>query len=245
MLSCRNGMLGTSRLQRSVKIKRTIVDVHYLAFHQGIFTTNEARMKVQQLIKETCVIVAEDLDTAKADRITQAAQKRYEALCTENSSDSKELRSHSYKRIYPGIAVYEAIRAEGITQEKAVWYIREYFQRFAAKRVPLFQWAIKTFGLARKFPRLFKSGIEKSCTTNAGFAFEYPESHGNEARLNIVSCPYYEITKKYGCSEITAAYCDSDDAGYGNLHPQLIWGRTKTIGHGGDCCDFLLEYKEN
>lgn len=143
------------------------------------------------------------------------------------------------------IAVYEALRAEGITQEKAVWYIREYFQRFAAKRVPLFQWAIKTFGLARKFPRLFKSGIEKSCTSSAGFAFEYPESHGNEARLNIVSCPYYEITKKYGCPEITAAYCDSDDAGYGNLHPQLIWGRTKTIGHGGDCCDFLLEYKEN
>lgn len=202
-------------------------------------------MKVQQLIKETCAIVSEDLGTAKADQIARAAQTRFEALCAENASDSKELRAHSYKRIYPGIAVYEALRAEGIPQEKAVWYIREYFQRFAAKRVPLFQWAIKTFGLARKFPRLFKSGIEKSCTSSAGFTFEYPESHGNEARLNIVSCPYYEITKKYGCPEITAAYCDSDDAGYGNLHPQLIWGRTKTIGHGGDCCDFLLEYKEN
>lgn len=179
-------------------------------------------MKVQQLIKETCAIVAEDISTAKADQIAQAAQTRFEALCAENSSDSKELRAHSFRRIYPGIAVYEALRAEGIPQEKAVWYIREYFQRFAAKRVPLFQWAIKTFGLARKFPRLFKSGIEKSCTSSAGFAFEYPESHGNEARLNIVSCPYYEITKRYGCPEITAAYCDSDDVGYGNLHPQLV-----------------------
>ena len=35
------------------------------------------------------------------------------------------------------------------------------------------------------------------------------------------------------------------DAGYGHLHPKLIWGRTKTIGRGGDCCDFLLAYKEN
>ena len=99
---------------------------------------------------------------SKAEQIARDAQKRYEALCTENASDSKELRAHSYKRIYPGIAVYEALRAEGISQEKAVWYIREYFQRFAAKRVPLFQWAIKTFGLARKFPSLFKSGIEKA-----------------------------------------------------------------------------------
>ena len=201
-------------------------------------------MKVQRLIKETCKIVSEDVGKVKAAQIAQSAQKRYEALRAENSSDSKELRSHSYKRIYPGIAVYEAMRAEDISQEKAVWYIREYFQRLAAKRVPFFQRAIKTFGLARKFPYLFVAGVKKSCQPNAGFVYELPESHDNEARINIVRCPYFEICKRYGCPEITSAYCDSDDAGYGNLHPNLIWGRTKTIGHGGDCCDFLLEYKE-
>ena len=201
-------------------------------------------MRVQRLIKETCKIVSEDVGKVKAAQIARSAQNRYEALRTENSSDSKELRSHSYKRIYPGIAVYEAMRAEGISQEKAVWYIREYFQRLAAKRVPFFQRAIKTFGLARKFPYLFVAGVKKSCQPNAGFVYELPESHDNEARINIVRCPYFEICKRYGCPEITSAYCDSDDAGYGNLHPSLIWGRTKTIGHGGDCCDFLLEYKE-
>ena len=201
-------------------------------------------MRVQRLIKETCKIVSEDVGEVKAAQIARSAQNRYEALRAENSSDSKELRSHSYKRIYPGIAVYEAMRAEDISQEKAVWYIREYFQRLAAKRVPFFQRAIKTFGLARKFPYLFMAGIKKSCQPNAGFVYELPESHDNEARINIVRCPYFEICKRYGCPEITSAYCDSDDAGYGNLHPNLIWGRTKTIGHGGDCCDFLLEYKK-
>lgn len=201
-------------------------------------------MRVQRLIKETCRIISEDVGKVKAAQIARSAQKRYEALRAENSSDSKELRSHSYKRIYPGIAVYEAMRAEDISQEKAIWYIREYFQRLAAKRVPFFQRAIKTFGLARKFPYLFVAGVKKSCQPNAGFVYELPESHYNEARINIVRCPYFEICKRYGCPEITSAYCDSDDAGYGNLHPNLIWGRTKTIGHGGDCCDFLLEYKE-
>ena len=201
-------------------------------------------MRVQRLIKETCKIVSEDVGKVKAAQIARSAQKRYEALRAENSSDSKELRSHSYKRIYPGIAVYEAMRAEDISQEKAVWYIREYFQRLAAKRVPFFQRVIKTFGLARKFPHLFVAGVKKSCQPNAGFVYELPESHDNEARINIVRCPYFEICKRYGCPEITSAYCDSDDAGYGNLHPNLIWGRTKTIGHGDDCCDFLLEYKK-
>ena len=40
-------------------------------------------MKVQQLIKETCAIISEDVGTAKADQIAQAAQKRYEALCAK------------------------------------------------------------------------------------------------------------------------------------------------------------------
>lgn len=100
-------------------------------------------MRVQRLIKETCKIVSEDVGEVKAAQIARSAQNRYEALCAENSSDSKELRSHSYKRIYPGIAVYEAMRAEDISQEKAVWYIREYFQRLAAKRVPFSRGPLK------------------------------------------------------------------------------------------------------
>ncbi|MBQ7991657.1 MAG: L-2-amino-thiazoline-4-carboxylic acid hydrolase [Solobacterium sp.] len=83
-----------------------------------------------------------------------------------------------------------------------------------------------------------------SFSPDAGFGYEFPETHGNEARFNIVKCPYFETCRKYGCTEIVKAFCDSDDASYGNLHPKLIWGRTKTIGHGADCCDFLLEYKE-
>lgn len=83
----------------------------------------------------------------------------------------------------------------------------------------------------------------KSFGTDAGFEYEFPESNGNEARFNIVRCPYYETCKRYGCPEITTAFCDGDDAGYGNLHPKLIWGRTKTIGRGDECCNFLLQYR--
>ena len=70
-----------------------------------------------------------------------------------------------------------------------------------------------------------------------------PESQGNEARFNMVRCPSWETCKRYGCPEITRAFCGGDDAGYGDLHPKLFWGRTKTIGKGGDCCDFLLQYR--
>ena len=199
---------------------------------------------MQRLIKDSCAIAAEEIGKEKAGRIADAAQKRYEELLAENAGDSKALKAHTFKRIYPSIAVYEAFQAEGIEPEKAAWYIREYFQRFSEKTVPLLKRLIKVFGLARKVPKLFMKISLKSFGTDAGFEYEFPESHGNEARFNIVRCPYYETCKRYGCQEITTAFCDGDDAGYGNLHPKLIWGRTKTIGRGDECCNFLLRYRD-
>ena len=199
---------------------------------------------MHRLIRSTCTIAAEEIGQARAARIAEKAQKRYEALCRENAADPKALRAHTFKRIYPGIAVYEALRADGIRQERAVWYLREYFQRFSARIVPHLQRAIRVLGLAKRIPGLFMKVSLQSFGEDAGFVYEFPESHGNEARFHIVKCPYYETCLRYGCPEITRAFCDGDDAGYGHLHPRLIWGRTKTIGRGGDCCDFLLEYRE-
>ncbi len=199
---------------------------------------------MHRLIKTTCAIAAEEIGKHKASRIAEAAQKRYEELLAENADDSNALKAHTFKRIYPSIAVYEAFQEEGIETEKAAWYIREYFQRFSAKIVPHLQRLIKVFGLARKIPKFFMKISVKSFGTDAGFEYEFPESHGNEARFNIVHCPYYETCKRYGCPEITTVFCDGDDAGYGNMHPKLIWGRTKTIGRGDECCNFLLQYRE-
>lgn len=201
-------------------------------------------MKFHKIIRSVSLIVSEDEGKEKAGRIAASAQKRYEELLSENSGDPKALRAHTYKRIYPGIALYEAMRKEGIGQEKAVWYIREYFQHYAARVVPHMQRLIKGLGLAKFIPKLFMKISVKGFGTDAGFIYDFPESHGNEARFNIIRCPYFETCRKYGCPEITRAFCDGDDAAYGNMHPKLRWGRTKTIGRGGDCCNFLLQYRE-
>ena len=199
---------------------------------------------MQRLIKATCAIAAEEIGKEKSHRIAAAAQKRYEELLEENKYDSKALKAHTFKRIYPSIAVYEVLKAEGVDDDRAVWYIREYFQRFSAKTVPHLQRIIKLFGLAKRIPKFFMKLSVKMFGTDAGFEYDFPESTGNEARFNIVRCPYMETCKKYGCPEITTTFCDGDDAGYGNMHPKLIWGRTKTIGRGDECCNFLLQYRE-
>ena len=94
---------------------------------------------MQRLIKTACAVAAEDIGRERAARIAEKAQKRYEALCAENAGEPKALKTHTFGRIYPGIAVYETMKADGIEAEKAVWYLREYFQRFSAKAVPHIQ----------------------------------------------------------------------------------------------------------
>ncbi|MBQ9009595.1 MAG: L-2-amino-thiazoline-4-carboxylic acid hydrolase, partial [Clostridia bacterium] len=189
-------------------------------------------------------IAAEELGSGKAAGIADRAQRRYDELIAENAQESKALRAHTFGRIYPAIAVYESLKAEGVEPDRAVWYIREYFQRVSAKAVPHLKRVIRVFGLARIVPKIFMKVAQKRFGPEAGFRYEFPDIHGNEARFNIVSCPYYETCRRYGCPEITRAFCDGDDAGYGDLHPKLIWGRTKTIGRGQDCCDFLIQYRE-
>lgn len=199
---------------------------------------------MHRLIKAVCAIAAEEIGMEKAGRIAAAAQKRYEELCTENVSDSKALRAHTYRRIYPEIAVYEAMRAEEIESENAVGYLREYFRRYTERIVPHLQRILRIPGLARRIPSLFTKMSIAGFSPDAGFTYEFPERQKNEARFNIVRCPYFEACRRYGCTEIVRAFCDSDDTAYGHLHPRLIWGRTKTIGRGGDCCDFRLTYEE-
>ena len=145
---------------------------------------------MQKLIKTTCIIAAKDIGRERARCIAVKAQRRYQKLCLENSSDPKALRAHTFKRLYPAIAAYEALREDGIGQEKAVWYIREYFQRFAAAYVPHLQRTIRIFRLAKCIPALFMKISVKSFGTDAGFEYEFPESSGSQLLMNKFTSLY-------------------------------------------------------
>ncbi len=57
--------------------------------------------------------------------------------------------------------------------------------------------------------------------------------------MDVTSCPYNRYLTQLGCPEITKLFCENDDRMYGDL-PGLDFIRTKTIGKGGDCCDFYM-----
>ena len=70
----------------------------------------------------------------------------------------------------------------------------------------------------------------------------YPKKKG-EFRMDITQCPYKTYLTEQGCPELTRLFCDNDVYSYGNL-PNLSFTRTKTLGSGGDLCDFHLSVQK-
>ncbi|MBQ4426185.1 MAG: hypothetical protein II881_00330 [Oscillospiraceae bacterium] len=141
---------------------------------------------MQRLIKSTCKIAAEEIGKERAGRIAAKAQRRFEELCQENAADTKALRAHTFQRIYPAIAVYEALREDGINEERAAWYIREHFQRFAAAFAPHLRRAITVLGIAKRIPALFMTISVKSFGADAGFEYEFPVRNLKESLLSAL-----------------------------------------------------------
>lgn len=55
--------------------------------------------------------------------------------------------------------------------------------------------------------------------------------------VTITKCLWHTACVENGCEELCRLFCDVDDVTYGGLK-KIGFTRTKTLGYGGDCCDF-------
>ena len=61
--------------------------------------------------------------------------------------------------------------------------------------------------------------------------------------ITITKCLWHDACVRFGCPELCPLFCDVDDVTYGGLR-KIGFSRTKTLGGGGDCCDFHFYKKE-
>ena len=61
--------------------------------------------------------------------------------------------------------------------------------------------------------------------------------------ITITKCLWHDACVRFGCGELCSLFCDVDDVTYGGLR-KIGFSRTKTLGYGGDCCDFHFYQKE-
>jgi len=187
------------------------------------------------------IALTKQMGKVVAGEIIQIAGERYgELYTTRERYSNKALRKHLEDQILPGVALYQALKDDGGTSERAMELLEVVFRDWALSmrskmermgRLPLF------YGLLRA---LIKP-VTKSNFPDGGWETEWVEISASELSFNMHQCFYKDVLDGYEVPEITRLYCWMDDLIYEDVSPYMKWSRTKTLGRGDDCCDFKFE----
>lgn len=181
----------------------------------------------------------------RAHEIMEKALKRYDELIDENKDEPREYYMHTRERIYPSIAVFDALLEEGVERSEAEAFVTDYYRWRSQGMASKIKVVFKIPGLYKIVPKFFFSLTQKSFGPKAGFSSENQLIGKGAMSFDMTECPYHKKCVHYGCPEIVKGFCDADDSCYGNMHPKISWDRTKTIGCGDDVCDFKVHIREN
>lgn len=200
--------------------------------------------KKNQYLDNLVPHLREKYGTTQAEAIITSARKHFEAICKENAGEPAAYDMHTKQRIYPAIASLKAMTEAGIARQEAIDFLCDYYRWRAARTAVSLKKMMKVPGLYRLMPSLWKKMTPKMFGEAAGFKSIWYDDPDWELSFDMVQCPYFDKCSAYGCPELCKAYCEADDICYGDMHPKIIWGRTKTLGKGGDCCDFRMAIKK-
>lgn len=180
----------------------------------------------------------EELGKVRATDILAKIQARYsELLRTRTPYRQHALRGHLMKNILPGLALYQILREEGISQAAALEVVDRIFEiRVEAKRKRMV-WAGR-FELFYHLMRWPTRTMMRINYPSAGWQVEWVEVSPERVAFNIHRCFHLEALSSYGAAELTPSFCREDELLYRDVSPYLRFERTKTLGRGDQVCDF-------
>lgn len=167
--------------------------------------------------------------------IQQKVLEHYAMIVEENPQTDKILTQHMKNAILPAIALYVVLPENGYSKDESLNLIRTSVLNSAKPMAKVFN----VLGRLPFFFRLFRLMCKKSMFPDSGWTFKWKTYSNVAIEWDCHRCIYNDIFVKYGCPELTAIFCESDDVMYGNI-PGIRWGRTKTIGYGAEVCDFCF-----
>jgi len=186
-------------------------------------------IKQQKQIK---AFLDEQLGKEKSNALFEKQEKKLDELIENTKNKSENQMKTLVQTILPRIALYKVMK-ECFAQEDAYEYMRKYMiNKIAAKKHS----STAKMELVPGFYSIYSSIFLKIMRTT-----DLQESVQNYGKdyfdVTIKKCLWHTACAENGCAELCRLFCDVDDVTYGGLK-KIGFTRTKTLGYGGDCCDF-------
>lgn len=188
------------------------------------------KIKQQKLIK---TFLDEEFVKERSEELF-AKQELKLAELIENTKDKTENQMKTLvQTVLPRIALYKVLCEDGGVQEEAEVYVRKYMiEKVAAKKHDSTARMEMVPGFYRIYSKVF---LKIMRTTDLQ---ESTQKSGKDYYdVTITKCLWHTACVENGCESLCRLFCDVDDVTYGGLR-KIGFTRTKTLGYGGDCCDF-------
>lgn len=187
-------------------------------------------IKQQKRIK---IFLIEEFGQDKGNTIFDRQEKMLDSLIKNTTNKSENQMKTLVQTILPRIALYKVLSEDDFSKEDVYTYMRKYMIDKIAISKHL---STAKMELVPGFYFIYSHIFLKIMRTTD--LQENVQSHGKDYfDVTIKKCLWYTACVENGCADLCRLFCDVDDVTYGGLK-KIGFTRTKTLGYGGDCCDF-------
>mgnify|MGYP002672509710 FL=1 len=189
-------------------------------------------MKIKQQ-KQIKVFLSEEFGKDRGNALFDRQEKALSTLIENTQNKSENQMKTLAQTILPRIALYKTLSKDGLPKEDVYKYMRKYMlEKVAAKKHA----STAKMELVPGFYKIYSNIFLKIMRTTD--LQESVQSCGRDYYdVTIKKCLWHTACVENDCADLCRLFCDVDDVTYGGLK-KIGFSRTKTLGYGGDCCDF-------
>jgi hypothetical protein len=170
--------------------------------------------------------------------LTAMVRARYDELHRDRPRFAHPvLRLHLEQNVLPVLALYQVLQEEGLSQAAALDEAEHLLKAAFGGSFQLLQLLGRLPAPFTLFRRLTRQAMQVVFPPQ-GWDVEWLQDDGQILAFNVRGCIYLQVLTIYRAPELTPLFCRADDWFFAGLPPSIRWERTKTLGQGGDCCDF-------
>ena len=188
------------------------------------------KIKQQKKIKE---FFFEEFGEKRGNNLFNKQEAMLNELIKNTQNKSKNQMKTLIQTILPRIAMYKILSKEEVSEDEVYQYMQKYMiDKIAAKKHASTAKMEKVPGFYSIYSKVF---LKIMRTTDLQ---ESVQKHGKDYfDVTIKKCLWHTACVENDCEKLCCLFCDVDDVTYGGLK-KIGFTRTKTLGYGGDCCDF-------
>lgn len=191
-------------------------------------------MKIKQQ-KQIKAFLAESFGNDRGGKLFEMQDKALGEIIGNTKGKTENQMKTLIQTILPRIALYKSFIAAWLSDDDVYKYMRKYMLEIVAAKKHSSTVKMEIVpGFYAIYSRVF---LKIMRTTDLQ---ESVQEHGKDYfNVTITKCLWHTACVENGCEELCRLFCDVDDVTYGGLK-KIGFTRTKTLGYGGDCCDFHM-----